>query len=200
VYELFGNVDVGSTVWRVVFSYQEAILWGVILAFALDRPTSFDRVSQWFASRWALGAASAITAGILLLHRMETQSTWDAQILYVLMTVIVAAVVLRKKTPLLTHPWLVHVGKISYGIYLLHTFVIYAAKKIPALGDPWVCFLVSAPLSIALASVVYRCFEQPIITYYKRRFSPLKNPAGRTEAAAETMPPVTETPPLEATS
>ena len=36
VYAAFGNVDTLSPWWRVIFSYQEAILWGVLLAFALD--------------------------------------------------------------------------------------------------------------------------------------------------------------------
>jgi peptidoglycan/LPS O-acetylase OafA/YrhL len=64
-----------------------------------------------------------------------------------------------------------HVGKISYGIYLLHMFVISAVKKLPGGTEPWVCFALSTALVIPFASVVYRCFEEPIIRYYKKRFA-----------------------------
>ena len=172
-FQTFGTIDAHSAVWRILFSYQEAILWGVLLAFALDHRRSYERIADCFRSNVLLGGLTLLVAAALWLHPMEAQSTWDAQLLYVAMTAIVAGVVVRRRAPMLNARLLLHVGKISYGIYLLHTFVIYAVKKLPYAADPLVCFVVSTPLAIALASLVYRCFEQPIILYYKKRLSPL---------------------------
>jgi peptidoglycan/LPS O-acetylase OafA/YrhL len=179
VYEVFGSIDANSVVWRILFSYQEAILWGVLLAFALNTRTGFNAAARVFRSGWTVAGLGAATAGVLCFVPIQTQSTWDAELLYILMTLMVAGTVVRQRSPLLGCRPLLHIGKISYGIYLLHTFVIYAVKKLPAFSSPAICFLVSVPLSIMLASLVYRTFEQPIIAYYKRRLSPLEKIAHR---------------------
>lgn len=193
VYQLFGSIDEQSTLWRILFSYQEAILWGVLLAFALNTRHGFSWLTRLLRLRATLPLLAVAVAAWLCRAPLETQSTWDAEVLYVLMTLTIAAAVVRRRTPVLAYPPLAFVGKISYGIYLLHTFVIYAVKKIPAFSDPVTCFVVSVPLSIAIAAVVYRCFERPIIDYYKRRLSPLE------KIARESAPPLPNGTPASAT-
>ena len=68
-----------------------------------------------------------------------------------------------------------HVGKISYGIYLLHMFVISSVKKLPGGTSPALCFLASSIAVIVVASLVYKYFEYPIITFYKAKLSPLNS-------------------------
>jgi peptidoglycan/LPS O-acetylase OafA/YrhL len=68
---------------------------------------------------------------------------------------------------------MIHIGRISYGIYLLHMFIISFVKKLPGGTSPVLCFLLSAGAVIIVASLVYRHFEYPIIAYYKKRLSPL---------------------------
>ena len=172
-FQVFGTIDAQSTMWRVLFSYQEAILWGVLLAFALNNRAWYGWTARTFGSGLVLGALALGLTVMLWLHPMEAQSTWDAQLLYLGMMLVVASIVVRRRTPILTTPLLLHIGKISYGIYLLHTLVIYAAKRLPAGNDPLLSFLISTPLSVAFASLVYVCFEHPIIAYYKSRLSPL---------------------------
>lgn len=186
-FQIFGPIDAGSTLWRVLFSYQEAILWGVLLAFAVNHRPTYERIARWLGAGPILGSLGILVIGTLWLHPMEAQSTWDAQLLYVMMTLIVASVVVRRRTPLLTTPLLLHVGKISYGIYLLHTFVIYAVKKVPHGHDPLLSFVISTPLAVLFASLVYVCFEQPIIAYYKKRLSPLTK-AERTASSKTAIP------------
>ncbi|HEY2083903.1 MAG TPA: hypothetical protein VGI88_14060, partial [Verrucomicrobiae bacterium] len=47
-------------------------------------------------------------------------------------------------------------------------------------NDVWLSYFSIALVTIALASFVYRFFEQPIIKFYKRKFSP--------SAGAQTIP------------
>ena len=174
VYQLFGAVDAGSTLCRVLFSYREPILLGVLAAFVLNRPGGYRLFAGWLGSAWATGLAGAATAIWLCTHAMRHESFWDAQLLYLLMTLTLMGAVIRPDGAVLGNRGIVHVGKVSYGIYLLHMFVISAVRKLPGGESPVVCFLLSSIAAIALASVVYRFFERPIIAFYKRRLSPLR--------------------------
>jgi len=176
VYQILGNVDVDSALLRVLFSYQEAILWGVLLAFALDHRGFYRLFEGLFRHSWLPAILFAAIAGYLLGHRMRSQSTWDAELLYAAMTVIVAGLVIRRRTPILSAPLPVFIGKTSYGIYLLHMLVIGAVKKLPGGSQPVVCLLASAAIVIPLAALVYHYFELPIIRYYKSRLSPGLSP------------------------
>ncbi|MEO5959182.1 MAG: acyltransferase [Opitutaceae bacterium] len=180
VYQTFGPVDAHSTAWRVIFSYQEAILWGVLVAFALDRTARHGVIARALRSGGLLAAVALAGAGWMFFHPMETQSTWDAQLLYLLVASLLAGLVLRPSTAVLGHRVFTHVGRISYGIYLLHMFVISAVKKMPGGRDPFVCFLVSTVIVIAIATVVHRFFEQPIIRWGKRWLAPGSAPRGKT--------------------
>jgi len=175
VYSAFGNVDVGSTFWRVVFSYQEPILFGVLAAFVLNCRSYYEFFAHWLGRPWLPAGLGAGTAAWMVVHPLQTQSSWDAQLFYLLMTLILIGLVVRPANTVLGGRLMVHVGKISYGIYLLHMFVISAVKKLPGGTSPVLCFLVSAIAVIAVASLFYRFFEHPIIAFYKRKLSPLNS-------------------------
>ena len=104
---------------------------------------------------------------------MRTQSSWDSQLLYLLMALTLVGLVIRSNTPVLGGRFMTHVGKISYGIYLLHMFVISSVKRLPGGTSPALCFFAGSIVAIALASLVYKYFEYPIITFYKKKLSPL---------------------------
>lgn len=172
-YSLFGPIDADSTVWRVIFSYREPILLRVLAAVALDGQRGYRLFQEWIG--WAgmpLGLGLAI-GGLLCFHEFRHESYWDAQVLYVLMCLTVICLVVRQSTGLISGRVAVHVGKVSYGIYLLHMFVISAVKKWPWGASPAFCLVASTGVVILLASVVFRYFEQPIIAFYKRNMSPL---------------------------
>lgn len=171
-YQILGNVDAHSIFLRVAFSYQEAIIWGVLLAFALDRRKLYEFFEKIFRSIWAVTVLFAAALWWLGAHRMQSQYTWDAELLYVLMTLIVGGIVIRQTTPILSARSIAHIGKTSYGIYLLHTSVIYTAKKMPGGSSPLICLATSLAIVIPLAALVYHYFEEPIICFYKKRLSP----------------------------
>lgn len=175
-YQAFGNVDEGSLFWRILFSYQEAILLGVLLGFALARRHTYERLARFLRPIWSVPALILAAAIWLWTHPMESQSTWDAQLTYVLMTLIVGGVATRPSIVILSTGFLPYVGRISYGIYLLHMFVVSAVKKTPAGAFPPLVLIFSAVVVIAIASLVYRYFEQPIITFYKQRLAATPSP------------------------
>ena len=123
---------------------------------------------------WALTGLGVGTAAWLCLHPMRTQSSGDAQLLYLLMTLVVVCLVVRPATPFVSGRFMAQLGKISYGVYLLHMFIISFAKKLPGGTTPAWCFLFSSIASVAAASLVYKYFESPIIAFYKRNLSPLQ--------------------------
>lgn len=177
VYETLGNVDERSALWRIAFSYQEAILWGVLLGFALARRGAYDAFAKFLRPRWLLPSVLAVTALWVWVYPMKSQSTWDAQVTYVLMTVTVGGLAMRASFPVLSAGLFPYIGRISYGIYLLHMFVVSAVKKTTN-ASPWIIFIFSAVVVIAIASCVYRYFEQPLIALGKRHLSASRLPKG----------------------
>lgn len=84
---------------------------------------------------------------------------------------------------LLTHPWLVHLGKISYGLYIWHLLAIVLTYKFGWCRPQSVwTSLYALPLTMALAEISYQWIEKPFLRW-KDRF-------GRAEArrVLELMP------------
>ena len=175
VYQLFGALDAGSAVWRVIFSYREPILYGVLAAFALNQRTCYEAFQRRLNSKWTVAILGVAITAWLCRHPMQHESFLDAQLLYLLMTLLVVGLVVQPAIPLLGGRFLTHVGKISYGIYLMHMFVISAVRKLPGGTSPFFCFVLSSAAAIFVASLVYQFFERPIIAFYKKRFSPLNS-------------------------
>jgi peptidoglycan/LPS O-acetylase OafA/YrhL len=163
-----GWADDHLLAWRIIFSYEEPILLGVLLAFALHTRRGF-RIG-WFLSRpavlWTLGAVLAVLLGGVQFH---DQRRLETQLLYLVMTLVIGGCCLRPAVPILGNPLLDHIGKISYGIYLLHLLVIIAVGRFIS-TDPWAVFLFSTAGTVILESLVYRYFEHPILRY-KEKFS-----------------------------
>ncbi len=172
VYLLFGAVDANSRLLLILFSYREPILWGVLAAFALNTKKGYDILRRLAGSGWVTVSAGVVMAVWLFLHTMQHESAWDSQLLYLLMTLFLIGVVMRAKVPVLSGRILTHIGKISYGIYLLHMFIRSSMKKLPWGENVWLSFLTISVLTIIVASLVYKYFEEPIIKFYKRKFSP----------------------------
>ena len=128
VYQVFGAVDVGSRLCLILFSYREPILLGVLVGFVLNTERGVH-VLKRLGSAWVAIPAGVLAALWLLLHRIRHESAWDAQLLYLLLTGLLCGLVVRPEVPLLRGRLLTHIGKVSYGIYLLHTFIFAAVNK-----------------------------------------------------------------------
>jgi peptidoglycan/LPS O-acetylase OafA/YrhL len=67
------------------------------------------------------------------------------------------------------HPFLRHLGKISYSIYLMHTIVL---DSIPQLPNPMLALLVWLVALLLLASATYQWVERPMIAWGQRLTRP----------------------------
>jgi peptidoglycan/LPS O-acetylase OafA/YrhL len=204
VYQLFGAVDAHSQFFLVLFSYREPILLGVLAAFALNTEKGFGILKKWMGTGSVTVSAGVAIAAWLSRHAMQHESAWDSQLLYLLMTIFLIGVVMRPSVPVLGGRVLTHIGKISYGIYLLHMFVGSSVRKLPWGENTWFSFITMSVLTILLASLVYKYFEEPIIKFYKKKFSP--GSGTRISPPGEVVTPSVENPgamqpiPVEASS
>jgi peptidoglycan/LPS O-acetylase OafA/YrhL len=77
---------------------------------------------------------------------------------------------------ILAHPWSVHLGKISYSIYLIHGLVILTLRQVPALvgvfGDAHPMLIATIYLSgvIAAGHILYTTVEEPARAQLRRRW------------------------------
>ncbi len=86
----------------------------------------------------------------------------------------------------LSNPALRYIGRISYGMYVIHYFTIrLLAPVLPANTNPYVRSLALGALTIALASLSWHFFERPI-NRMRDRFPSIPLP-GRTATLAEAV-------------
>lgn len=169
---LIPTLQATSPLARIAFSYQEPILYGVLLAHALDHRTLYGLVRRALGNRICLFAIPSAAVLFLGLHFPEAHSGLDAQCLYLLFAAVVATLVIWRENALWKLRLLSKIGEVSYGIYLLHMLVVTVARRFEILRNTYACFAATALVVIPLAIVIHRWFEAPIIRYYKARFHP----------------------------
>jgi peptidoglycan/LPS O-acetylase OafA/YrhL len=81
--------------------------------------------------------------------------------------------VLGSQNPFLRQGWLLYLGKISYGLYVLHEFAHFCAMRILPAPTPLLVIAQSAiglTLTILIAAASYRWLESPFLRL-KERFA-----------------------------
>ena len=161
----------GGVARALVLSVMPALALGTLLALALDTRRGFEVLRRWLGSRWT---SCALLALALLVWR--TPSVPEA-LMHVVLTALTAACVLREDHALarvLRLPALVHVGTVSYGIYLLHMLCHNAAERVLARlggGLAPLDFVLTGALAIAVATLSHRHFEPRFLAPKRARGS-----------------------------
>lgn len=156
---------------QVVVGIPLAICFGVVLAHALHHGRSFGALSWVFASR-----ASAPAWLAVLLASLSWRAAPEV-VIHASAAMLVGACVYREDhwlAPLLRLRGVVHMGTVSYGIYLLHMLVKNTMVKLtemahiqlPAYGT----FVLTVFGSVAVASLSYRYFES-VFLRMKHRYA-----------------------------
>lgn len=65
---------------------------------------------------------------------------------------------------------IVYPGQLSYGAYLLHPLVLFAAWRVVRNRTSFTALAIFAGLTLLVALVVYRAFEKPVSALVRRRF------------------------------
>lgn len=181
LFAIHGPELMNSSALRVALSYQEPILMGVLLAFAMNTRAGFSICQRYLANSkalWAMGIAMAVIGSASV---VEGRSSWHAVLLYALMTLFVGGACLRPSVGGLAGSFAAHIGKVSYGMYLLHMLVINTSRKV--IDGPFFALAVGLPVTIGVATLVYRYVESPILKY--RTWLEPKAGAGKSAPKAE---------------
>lgn len=147
------------------------ILLGVLLAHILHDPRGFERVARVLGHRMApLLLAAVLMVSLELLPR--DLRGWPRLTVHLLMMALLASAVVREDhvlAPVLKWPPIVRIGVLSYGMYLLHLFVMHFTDKLVEHGLPEaLLFPLTVVGTIAVAELSYRFYETPFLRLKKR--------------------------------
>lgn len=162
-----GGLEAGAITTRMATSIATPICLGSILALLFARERTFRALHPVLGGR-----ASALVIFALLVAAIFWPAA-PALLIHVLMALLVGASVLGAHhwlAPLLENPVARYLGKVSYGLYLLHMLALNVTKRaLPSLtGAPR--FAVTLALATVAAGLSYRFFEGPILRF-KERFA-----------------------------
>lgn len=153
----------------------DSIAWGGLLAVAIRH----GWLRHWPLSLrrgMFIGGAILAVATQRLLAEDKPFAAWPmaAYPLFALAALLVVAGAMRShehEPSWLTHPWLVRLGKISYGLYIWHLLAIVLTYKFGWCRPQSVwTSLYALPLTIGLAEVSYHWIERPFLRW-KEQFA-----------------------------
>jgi peptidoglycan/LPS O-acetylase OafA/YrhL len=140
------------------------ILLGVLLAHLLHRQRGFKTMMTLVGHRFT---------PVLLLLLLLAMSAWPSftglprMTTQVLMMLWLASVVVREDhvlMPLLRMQWLVRIGTLSYGIYILHLLCRHVAQaglvRVVGASSPGLLFVTTLVISVGVAHLSYVGFEK----------------------------------------
>jgi len=154
------EVHLASLPWRVLLSYSEAILLGVLLAILLDNRSAYRIFVTAFASCTVLLAMFMAFACYLIFGPLEGSADGGALLFYFICTLIVGMSAVRPALPGIGGRALSSIGLISYGIYLMHMPILSVVKKIT--NEPALALVLTMAVVLPVAWMSYRYFEEPI--------------------------------------
>lgn len=186
-------------------AYLGWFMAGVALAACSAHPGAaarLDRTARDLAGWWILGVALfALACSDVAGPRLLTPPTaWEAVVKSVLYGAAATALVLpltfgperegavRQRLSRPVFQWL---GDISYGVFCLHMFVLVVGMRLAHIevftGSFWRVLLPTAAISVALATVSYRCLERPVLRLKDSGPFARRDPA--TSAQADSVAP-----------
>jgi peptidoglycan/LPS O-acetylase OafA/YrhL len=155
----------------VLRSVQLPILAGALGAVLLDDRTTFGWMARVLATRWS----APVAAGAVFVALFTGATTEIIQLTMVAMVLACCVSATPRLTRVLSSRPLRHVGKISYGIYLMHMLAANAVRPIVGRHIGPSVFAATIVVVITMATISYRWFESPILRR-KERFTAVRPP------------------------
>jgi peptidoglycan/LPS O-acetylase OafA/YrhL len=179
-----------ANVWRVWLAFSAAPVERIEYnTFTRLDPIAFGILIALFGHklpRWSRAARIAmLTGGVVtwiavfaftVTSDHLTRTTWRMALGHpftALASLAVLLSVLGSQHPFLRNKTLLYLGKISYGLYMLHEFAHYCAMRIVPASTPVMVIaqsMVGLALTILLAAASYRWLESPFLRL-KERFA-----------------------------
>jgi peptidoglycan/LPS O-acetylase OafA/YrhL len=155
------------------FTRLDPIALGILVALAADRLPSFLRWQRWALMMFGLSASIAAYA-MSALENHATVSTWylaAAHSLTALASVTILLAVLGSTNPFFRNKPMIYLGKISYGLYVIHEFGHLLARQIFPAASPMRVLMqsgISLAITVVLAAASYRWLETPFLRLKER--------------------------------
>lgn len=148
------------------------ILLGVALAHTLHRARGFAAVDRWLGRRWA----SVVMLGLVIAAASMPGNIagWPRLVMQLLMTGFLASCVVREGhvlRPVLASRPFRAIGLVSYGMYLLHVFMITPASRVlERVHLDWGLprFVLCAGLTFVVAGASFLIYERPFLKLKSR--------------------------------
>jgi peptidoglycan/LPS O-acetylase OafA/YrhL len=161
------------------FTRLDPIAFGILIAVFVDKFPPLSRAIR--VALLATGIVTSISTYVFCISAVPpTRSTWQLALGHPLTSLASAAVLLSvmgSLHPFLRNPTLLYLGKISYGLYVLHEFAHYCAARLIPAATPLTLIAQSAiglALTILLAAASYRWLESPFLRL-KERFAHVRS-------------------------
>jgi peptidoglycan/LPS O-acetylase OafA/YrhL len=175
--------DPNTAVYALPLSHLDAFAFGALLTVVPRIPKARPQFFALLAILPALGMLTDYLTtgkwndlygfGLPLLLPHAYKPVWGYSLLnYLFMLLIYGVARERWFEPLLEHPWMRYLGKISYGLYVYHYAVLWLFSFV-ILPDvhPLIITAVSLAVIVLIASLSFRFLEKPITDLKDRWFS-----------------------------
>ncbi|HEY3255460.1 MAG TPA: acyltransferase, partial [Polyangiaceae bacterium] len=164
------------------FARADSLAVGALLALR-QKQHGFGREARWALPVLVIAALGTVALRKLERHGLMPLLTYNLK--WPLVAVLVGAVLLR----VLVHPpralsfrWLAWLGKISYGVYLIHGIFGGWLHRRFTLAQAPLIFAIQFGLTVPLAALSWYLFESPILQ--NKRFWPMPRRPGRAPVSA----------------
>ena len=168
---LFHDGAVIARIYNGLDTRVESIMWGAVLAAWMNLKTGHLPTRKWTGQLPALAWISLL--GILLMFaKADWTSDWYYQ--YGLTLVAIFSVLMIQHLhssenslmkQVFSHPWLVWLGTVSYGLYLWH-FPIYKLLLSFDIED-WQLLVLGGMMTVPVAAMSYYGLERPLLKSHK---------------------------------
>jgi peptidoglycan/LPS O-acetylase OafA/YrhL len=157
------------------FTRLDPIAWGILLALFSHKLPHLSR--GWRVALLCAGVIACVAEyGLVVLLNPPKGSNWKLAMSHPVTAIASATVllaVLGSQNSFLRQSWLLYLGKISYGLYVVHEFAHLCAKMIRPASTPLQVAeqsVIGLALTILLAAASYRWLESPFLRL-KERFA-----------------------------
>ncbi len=152
-----GVLGQAPTALRMLRSISTPIALGALLALGFRSRRVFELLAFALARPFAALVALAALVGVAVYAA-------PLFVAHLVMTALVGAAVLRP-TRLFEVGAVAHVGRVSYGVYLLHVPIVVATRRLlgPAAESTLLVFVVALLLAVAAATFTRRWIEEPFL-------------------------------------
>lgn len=159
-------VQFSAQTFRILSSLSSPIALGCMGAHLLHTPSTFAAIARALGHR----LSAPLCLGLVLWAAWgDGLPLWWT---HLCMSLLVCTCALREDNglaQLLRLRPLRHVGKVSYGIYMVHVACLGSIKQFLGIHTPWLVFCAGFPLSVMVATVSFHSFEKPLLQRFASR-------------------------------